>query len=153
MAARKFVLEKKSNPEFFELTDEQKSLMDRWNVLGKQVQNFKIPKLWFFETKRKLRPIGLGIAGLQKDFLNWYGRIRKFCYEPTYMIRGTSEEKLITYLHSTAILRDLMNKLNTDMLMLAQNFNDRSSEYDNKLNFLIAMVGLVIAVIGLVIAL
>ncbi len=153
MAVHKFILERESNPEFFKLADEQKSLMDKWNGLGKQVQNFKIPRFWLFKTKHKLRPIGVGIARLQKDFLNWYGRTRGFCYEPVYIIGGTSEEKLITYLHSTATLRDLMNKLDSDMLMLAQNFNDRSSEYDNKLNFLIAMTGLVIAIIGLVIAL
>ncbi len=153
MAVYKFILERESNPEFFKLAEEQKPLMDGWNDFNNQLHNFKIPRFWLFKTKHKLRPIGVGIASLQKDFLNWYGRMRGFCYEPTYTIGGTSEEKLITYLNSTAILRDLMNKLNTDMLMLAENFNDRSTEYDNKLNFLIAMTGLVIAVIGLVVAL
>lgn len=153
MAVRKLILERESNPEFYTLTDEQKPLMDRWNDFNKQLHNFKIPKLWLFKTKYKLRPIGVGIVGLQKDFLNWYGRTRDFCYNPAYKIGGTSEEKLIIYLQSTATLRDLMNKFNTDMLMLAQNYNDRSLEYDNKGNFLIAMTGLVIAVIGLIVAL
>ncbi len=152
MTVYKIILERESNPEFYVLADEQKSLMDRWNDFDNQLHNFKMPKLWLFKTKGRLRPIGTGITQLQKDFINWYGRVRGFCYEPSYTIGGTSEEKLITYLHSTATLRDLMNKLDSDMLMLAQNFNDRSTECDNRFNFLIAMEGVVLALIGIVIA-
>lgn len=100
-----------------------------------------------------MRLIAEGIGGLQKDFLGWYGRTRDFCYTPVYKIGGTSEEELIIYLQYTATLRDVMNKFNTDMLMLAQNYNDREVEYVNQFNFLIAMTGLVIAVMGIVIAL
>ncbi len=153
MVVLNITLEEESNPEFYKLINEQKSLMDRFNDLNKQAHSFKIPRLWLFKIKRKLRLIAEGIGGLQKDFISWYGRTRDFCYTPVYKIGGTSEEKLIIYLQYTATLRDVMNKFNTDMLMLAQNYNDREVEYVNQFNFLIAMTGLVIAVIGIVIAL
>ena len=153
MVVHKLTLKKEDNPEFHTLCDEQNLLMDRWNQLNNQLQNFKIPRLCLFKTKGELRLIGIEIKKLQKDFLEWYKRAHEFYVDPSYTIEGTSEERILLYSHCTDIVGNIMHKFNSDMLMLAQNFNDRSSEYDNKLNFSIAMAGLVIAVIGLVIAL
>lgn len=151
MALHKLILEREGNPEFYTLTDEHKSLNDRSINLNNQMYSFKIPRFWLFTTK--LRPIYVGLVRLQKDFSNWYDRARKFCYAPIYKMEGTPQEELLTHLQSTATLRDSMNELNNNMVMLANNLNGRFLEYDNKRNFLIAMTGLVLAVVGLVIAL
>ncbi len=153
MAINKLVLERESNPEFYKLTDEQKSLTDESHNLNYQLYSFKIPRFWLFKTKHKFRPIFVGLLRIQKDFDNWYVRARKFCYSPMYKMEGTPQEELLTHLQSTATLRDSMNELNNNMVMVANNLNGRILEYDNNLNFLIAMTGLIIAVTGLVVAL
>jgi len=127
--------------------------MDRWNQFNKQLHDFKIPRLYLFKTKDELCLIGVEIKKLQKDFLEWYERAHKFYIDPSYTIEGTSEERMLVYSHSTAILGNIMHKFNSDMLMFVDNYDGIYSEYNNQLNFLIAIGGLIIAVVGLVVAL
>jgi len=153
MVVLRLTLKKEDNPEFYTLCDEQKLLMDRWNQFNKQLHDFKIPRLCLSKSKDELCLIGVEMNKLQKDFLEWYKRAHKFYIDPSYTIEGTSEERMLVYSHFTAILGDIMHKFNSDMLMLADNYNSRYSEYNNQLNFLIAIGGLTIAVVGLIVAL
>lgn len=153
MAVRKLILEREGNPEFYTLTDEQKSLIDRSVNLDNQMYSFTIPRFWLFKAKHKLRSIHESLGRLQKDFFNWYDRANKFWCAPIYKMEGTPQEEILTYLHYTDLLRSSMNELNKNMVVLANNLNGRFLEYNDNQNFLIAMTGLVIAVIGLVVAL
>jgi len=150
MVVHKLRLEKEDNPEFYALSDEQPLLMDRWNQFNNRLYAFRVPRLWLFGTKRNLLLVGADINQLQRDFLDWHKRARKFCVNPYYKTKGIplGDQRLI-YLHCTATLRDLMNKLGSDMLLLVENYNRRWSEREGRLNFLIAMVGLIIALVGL----
>ena len=150
MVVHKLRLERGDNPEYYALTDEQPLLMDRWNQVHNQLYAFRVPRLWLFGTKRNLLLVGADISQLQRDFLDWYKRVRKFCVNPHYKTKGTLPgDRRLIYLHCTATLRNLMNKLDSDMLMLAGDYNHRYSESEGRLNFLIAMVGLIIALVGL----
>ncbi len=153
MVVHRLTLKEEDNPEFHTLCDEQKLLMDRWNQFNKRLHDFKIPRLCLFKTKDELCLIGVEMKKLQKDFLEWYKRAHKFYIDPSYTIEGTLEERILVYSHCTDILGNIMHKFNSDMLMLADNYNGRYSEYNNQLNFLIAIGGLMIAMVGLVVAL
>jgi len=141
-------LEEKDNPEFYALAKEHNSLMDRWNQYNNQLHTFKVPRVLIFKTKHKLTLIGRNIAKLQKDFLDWQKRARGFSVKPHYKVDSQQPGHLI-YLHFTATMRDLVNRLDSNMVLLAENYNKRYSEYQNQVNFLIAIIAFIVSFIGL----
>lgn len=149
MTIHKISLKEKDNPAFYSLVKEYNSLMDKWNDYNKQLHDFKVPRLLLFKTKHKVTSISKDIAELQKDFLDWQGRARSFCVKPYYK---TDSEQLghLVFLHFTATMRDLVNRLNSDMILLVENYNKVYSEYRNQVNFLIAITAFIISFIGLV---
>ena len=142
-------MEEKDNPEFYALAKEYNLLMDRWNGYNNQLHKFKVARLFLFRTKHQLIPIGKNIAKLQKDFLDWQRRARGFYTNPRYKIKPELSADLV-FLHSTAAMRDLVNRLNSDMVLLYDNYNKMYSQYQNQVNFLIAIIAFVISLIGLV---
>jgi len=141
-------LEEKDNPEFYSLGKEYNSLIGRLNDYNSQLHKFKVPRLFLFKTKHKLISIGRNIAKLQKDFLDWQKRAHNFCIEPHYKVDPKKSGSLI-YLHFTATMRDLVNRLDSNMTLLANNYQDVYSQYQNQVNFLIAIIAFIVSFIGL----
>lgn len=148
MAIYEISLEEKDNPEFYALAKEHNSLIDRLNDYNNQLHTFKVPRLFILKTKHKLISIGRNIAKLQKDFLDWQKRARGFSVKPHYKVDSQQPGHLI-YLHFTATMRDLVNHLDSNMTLLANNYQDVYSEYQNQVNFLIAIIAFIISLIGL----
>lgn len=149
MARYKISLDKNSNPAFYNLANEYNSLMDRWNIYNQKLHKFRIPRILLFRTKNKLIAIGKEIANLQKDFLDWQGRARNFFLEPHYKIDPEQKGDLI-FMHFTDTMRYLVNHLDSNMMLLAENYNKVYSSYENRISFLIAIIAFIVSFTGLI---
>ncbi|MCJ7508546.1 MAG: hypothetical protein MUO85_07445 [candidate division Zixibacteria bacterium] len=142
-------LDKKSNPDFYKLNDEYVSLINRWNDINNKLHRFRIPKVLLFGTKNKLITIEEEIRTLQKDFLDWQARARNFFGDPHYIVNSSQKGDLI-FTHSTTIMGYMLTHLDSNMVLLAENYNKVWSIYNDQINFLIAISAFLLSFAGLI---
>lgn len=147
---RKLNLKKESNPEYYSILDEHKSLMTEWNRLNLEIFKIKQPKIILLRHKVYLQRLGLEIYALQKKFLIWNSKVSNFVINP-HLIFHEDEESEIGFHHFTAILRDIKNTFDNHMVMIATNYNKVQDIHSNQVNFLIAIASFILTLIALII--
>jgi hypothetical protein len=152
MTERMIKLDETDNPVYYGLWREHNELKKRWDEINSQIHEIRIPKLAIWRARKKLKRFGLGLSALQKDYLNWRNRAVNFQMNPHYKITR-DENTPIIYLHATANMRNLSDLLESNMILLVNNYNLVHSWLDNKLNFLLALSSFVLALVALVITL
>jgi hypothetical protein len=142
-------LEKKDNPLFYGLLDEYDSLIYKWHDYLAKTFKSKRQIFFPFKFKRELKVIAKNDIELLKKFYDWRDRTHAFCMNPYYIIEPVEKYDLV-YLHATAILRDLINYLESVILQVRNNFTNRLSEYENQRNFAIAIGSFILSFAGLI---
>ena len=148
----KLGLKKENNTEYYEIIDEHNLLMDEWNGLNKKIYTIKQPRLFLFRHKKQLQALGLDILELQKKFLYWDKKVSNFIMNP-HLIFSENEEREIGFIHFISVLRDIRNKLDNQMIMIATNFNKLQDGHSNQVNFIIAVASFILTYIGLIVTL
>jgi len=144
----KIIINKDDNEEFYNLFEEFNNIMDRWNTLNSQLHEFRIPRLWLFGVKNELKKISKDLKELQDDFLVWQEKATKFFIEPNFKIPSESDGDL-TFIHMTNVLQYFLSKLNSSMVLIADNNNKAYSDYEDQINFIIAILSFIISIFGL----
>ncbi|HKZ22487.1 MAG TPA: hypothetical protein VJ165_04710 [candidate division Zixibacteria bacterium] len=141
-------LDPESNPEYSSLIKGYNSLLDRWNEINLSLHKFKVPKIFLFKTENKLFNIGRNLKSLQKDYLEWQGKATGFYLNPHYKFEaGTAND--LAYLHYTNVLSNRLLHLELIMQLINNNYNLMHYIIDNRINFLIAITGLMLGLSGL----
>lgn len=174
MASHILDLNKEKNPVYFSLIDQHNEIMQEWGEILKRVHEFRIPEfhLWnisipkvtFFNVrkyKKELSIIGNDAIKLQEKFLRWNSGSMNFCASPKYVLsQGADLDNAMTMIHYNSFLLRLVERVNSDMVLLQSDYNLRYSEIENSANYwtaitawVLAFVGLVISLIGLFLAL
>lgn len=149
----KISLEESGNPEYYQLVSDHNNLMDTWNTLNNMALRFRVPKIFLFRAKSKLKnQIGEPTSRLQKEFLNWNKKAGTFCLLPHYKF-DTNENGELNFTHFTSNLRDMINSMEVKMTLITENHNKRYSEIENQRNFVIAIVSFIIAITSFVMSL
>lgn len=143
---KKIYLKEDINPDYYSIVEEYNKLMDKWNKINSKINNFKIPKLLLFFTKRKLKKIFKEGADLQKEYLNWNKKARNFLRAPKYLFEKEQEGKELAYLHFTNNLHFLIDSMHEYMVLLVTNYNNRYSQYREQLNYIIAIIAFLIGI-------
>jgi hypothetical protein len=84
-----------------------------------------------------------------------------FCASPKYVLsQGADLDNAMTMIHYNSFLLRLVERVNSDMVLLQSDYNLRYSEIENSANYwtaitawVLAFAGLVISLIGLFLAL
>lgn len=142
-------LEKEDNPEYYKLGDEFNLIMDKWNDLNARIINFKIPRIWLFGKKKKIISIGKEISSLQKQFSSWQERTANFYIAPHFIFCGNDNNDK-SFIHYTNVLQYLLKKLNSNMTLIAENYNKVYASYESKINFNIAITSFLVSFGGLI---
>jgi len=147
---QKISLDKVDNPQYYQLGNEHNEIMDRWNELNIGLQRFRVPKISLFRTKKNLQTkFGQPISKLQTDFLDWNKRAGAFCFKPHYIFKEGGKNE-VNFLHWTATMRDMINRMEFKMTLIAENYNKRHLEIENQRNFIIAVISFTIAIISFI---
>lgn len=151
MAIYKISLNEEGNQEYYALAKEQSSLMLRVDDIREKIHQFEKSKLLLFK-KKELKSISISINKLQKDFFAWKVKACAFCYNPQYEINPEQEQQRdLIFLHYNTNMRDLVNYLESSMNLIAEAYVIIYFEYQNHLNFFIAIGAFSLSFIGLVI--
>src|SRR3972149_10409289 len=79
------------NPKATDLIKESNIIIDRYNKIQSRLFNHKISFPYIKKSKSILIEIGRDIQKLQRDWLDWNERFKKFCYEPEFIFPSESE--------------------------------------------------------------
>lgn len=145
-------LDEADNPEYYGLWREHNELRKRWDEVNKEIHQIRVPKLTIWRSRKKLNKTGLKLAKLHKDYLDWRNKAVNFQMNPRYKI-ARNENAPILYLHATENMRNLTDMLESNMILIANNYNSVHMWLDNKVNFLVAMGSFILAMAALVITL
>lgn len=145
-------LDQTDNPEYYGLWREHNELKKRWNELNNQIHETRIPKFIIWRARKKLTKIGLDLAKLRADYLNWQGRAVNFQMNPNYKIVRNENAPLV-FLQATANMRNLTDMLESNMVLIINNYNLAHTWLNNQFNFLIAVGSFVLAFAAMVISL
>ncbi len=88
---------------------------------------------------------------LQKDFREWDALATKFLYNPNFTFIK-DEERELGVLHFTNLLSNMINRLNINMFIIADNFVKLQMNHKNQVNFVIAIFATAISICGLSLA-
>jgi len=147
---KKISLDEVDNPKYYQLVSEHNAIMVRWNKLNLGVQRFRVPKVFLFRSKRILRTkFGEPISELVKDWLDWNKRAGAFCFMPNYIFKKDENGEL-NFIHFTATLRDMINSMETKIVLIEENHNKRYLQIENQSNFIIALIAFTIAIISFI---
>ena len=152
MAQQFIKLDEADNPEYYGLWRDHDELKKRWNDLNVRVHKIRMPRFLVWRAKKRLTAIGLELSKLQDDYLGWRKKAVNFQMNPHYNIRRDENAPLV-YLQCTSNMRNLSDILESNMLLLGNNYNLVHSWLDNKLNFLLALSSFALALLALVITL
>jgi len=151
-------INKNENPEYHSILDEHNEIMDEWNRINKELHEFNYPRYFPFFQKRRLSPLLKSLKELQQRYLKWNKEAYDMIKAPKLTIPHQADN-LTTFLHFTTLLRDIRNRLDSDMRLIQQNYNYTIEEISNKVNFMWAILsflasftGLIVAIAGLIIA-
>lgn len=145
-------LNKKDNPDFYNILEEYNSLMEKWNSLNNRIVSYKIPQINLFNIKKELRILGEEGLKLQNEYLRWNKKATKFALEPNYTFDQHQNQEL-TYLHFTSNMRHTVNYMNSNMVMLTNSYNTLYSSHEQRVNFNTAISAFAIGIVSLFIAL
>jgi hypothetical protein len=145
-------LEEADNPQYYALWREHNDLKKRWNDFNIQIHKIKIPKLMIWRARKKLNKIGPELAKLQRDYLDWSKRTVNFQMNPNYKIVRNENAPLV-FLQATANMRTLTDMLESNMVLIVNNYNLVHTWLNNQFNFLIAVGSFVLALAALLISL
>jgi hypothetical protein len=149
---KKLMIEKEKNPEYYSILEKHNVLMKEWNQINNKIHSLKVPKLFIWKNKDQLKEIFNELTQLEKDYIDWNNIAYPFISSPNYVIPNCPESNLI-FLHFTANLRDLRNKMSDDMRLIENNYNHFKNWQSNQVNFIIAISSFVLSIVGLIIAL
>jgi len=142
-------LDEEGNESYYELVEEYNELLSRWNKFNENINEFRIPRLLVFGTKKHLEEKGNELSLLQKDYLDWKGKATNFFIKPHYNISKELDGDLI-FIHFTNVLRHLVNRMESNMILIANNYNKIYSDYEGQINFIIAIISFLISFSGLI---
>jgi hypothetical protein len=145
-------LDEADNPEYYGLWGQHNELKKRWNELNNQIHEIRVPKLIIWRARKKLNKIGFELAKLQKDYTDWRKRAVNFQMNPHYKITR-NENASIVYLHATQNMRNLTDILESNMILIVNNYNSLHVWLNNQFNFLVAVGSFILALAALVISL
>lgn len=145
----KLNLKKEVNIEYYDILEKHNALMDEWNRIALRISKMRQPKLFLFGYKKRLQDLGQELLILQKDFLNWNAKAGDFLANP-HLIFTENDERELGFIHYTSLLRDMRNKLDNYMVLIAMNYNILQDLYSNRVNFIIAITSFLLTFAGLV---
>lgn len=147
------VLDREINPEYFEIAEKGfNELMDQWNAINKKIHGAKIPTFVPFRVKGELDEIQKELKALQAAFLEWNQKAGDLLVEPKYGY-GKDDNIIAIMVHYSGILKHRISTMNHDMVLIANNYNNKINGYKSQNNFIIAITSFVLTFLGLVIAL
>ena len=144
-------INKNENTEYHSILDEHNEIMDEWNRINKELHEFNYPRYFPFFQKRRLSPLLKSLKKLQQKYLEWNKQAYEMIKAPKLTI-SSNAESFTTFYHFTTLLRDIRNRLDSDMSLIQNNYNLTIDERSNRVNFMIAIFGLIVAIAGLIIA-
>ncbi|MBO6801627.1 MAG: hypothetical protein JJ892_15245 [Balneola sp.] len=147
------VLDRETNPDYFEIVEKRfTKLMDQWNSINKKIHDAKIPIVVPFRVKGELDEIQKELKALQAAFLEWNQKAGDLLVEPKYGYK--KDDNIIAIMvHYSGILKHRISTMNHDMLLIANNYNNKIDQYKSQINFIIAITSFVLTFMGLIIAL
>ncbi len=152
MAQQFIKLDEADNPEYYGLWRDHDELKKRLNDLNLRVHKIRFPKFLVWRARKPLKAVGLELVKLQHDYLSWRKKAVNFQMNPHYKIRRDENAQLV-YLHATSNMRNLTDILESEMILLGNNYNLAHLWLDNKLNFLLALSSFALAFLALIITL
>ena len=145
-------LDEEDNQEYYGLWREHDEIKKQWDELNNQIHEIRTPKLLIWRTRRKLKSIGIELDKLQSNYLKWRKKAVNFTINPHYKI-ARDENFPIIYLQATQNMRDLNNMLETNILVIANNYNIVYTSLNNQQNFILALSSFTLAILALAITL
>jgi hypothetical protein len=145
---KKLSIDKEKNPDYYSIIEKHNLLMNKWNKVNGKIHALKFLKLFLWKNKKKLKEIYIELGQLEKEFIAWNNVAYPFITEPSFALPSCPESDLM-FLHLTANLRDLRNKMNDNMRLIENNYNRIKDWENNQLNFIIAIISFVMTFIGL----
>ena len=160
-------LNKEKNPDYFSLIDRHDEIIQEWGEILERVHKFRIPEFRIrnfsipdvtpfnaLKYKKELSVIGNDAIKLQTKFVRWNNDSMNFCASPKYVLsQDTDLDNALTMIHFNSFLLSLVERVNSDMVLLLSDYNLRYSEIENSANYWTAFTAWVLAFVGLVISL
>lgn len=160
-------LDKEKNSVYFSLIDRHNEIIQEWSEILERIHNFKIPEFRIgnfsipyvtpfnvLKYKREISVIGNDAKKLQTKFIRWNKDSMNFYASPRYVLnQDTDLDNALTMIHHNSFLSSLIERVNSDMLLLLGDYNLRYSEIENSANYWTAITAWVLAFIGLVMSL
>ena len=140
------------NPEYYRICEGFNDLMDKWNIINRDILNLKVGKFFLNKTKNEIKKIGIRGIQLQKEYLSWNKEATNFLLEPRYSFERNQDDKELAYLHFTNNLNYLVNSMKDSMSLITSNYNNRASQVNEQRNFTIAITAFIIGIVGLAIS-
>ena len=155
----KVSLPREGNEEICELLEVSNEILAKCEMVQNELWMLRLPKFFLWGYKRRLRQIGSEAIQLQQRWSEWDVRVRGWCGEPKFRFPQDGNND-VAFLHFTMDVRDRVNYVQRYIMMQIENYHKRSSEYEGRVNVLIALsswfltfLGLVASLIGLGISL
>lgn len=148
---RKIYLKEELNPEYYKIGEERNQLMDRWNVLNNEIRSFTIPRFLFYTVKEELKRLKNQGEELSTDYIAWNNKATNFLLNPNFQFEPDQKDRELVYINFTNSIRFLINTMQDNMVLIAENFNKRSSQYRGQRNFNIAIAAFILGFSGFMI--
>lgn len=150
MTVTTIYLKKEINPEYYNIGEEHKVLMDKWNKQNNAIHSLKTPKLFIWKAKKELVQLKKDGKELSDEYIAWNKTATEFLLNPKFYYDKEQKKRSLVYKNFTKSLKFIIEKMNDNMVMIANNFNLRSSEYREQRNFIIAITAFSFGFIGLI---
>lgn len=146
-------LKKEINQGYYNIAEEYNALMDIWIELNNRIHTLKIPKLFIRKVKPELVKIKEDGEKLNNKYIKWNKKATDFLLNPKFYYERTQVDRELVYINFTNSLRFIINKMENNIVLIASNYNNRSSQYRGQRNFIIAIIAFIIGFAGLSITL
>jgi hypothetical protein len=148
----KIGLEKKDNPEYYDILRKHNEIMSEWNTINKEFQKLKQPKLFLMCYKSKMKSFNIPLENLTCKYIEWNNLATSFLNKPNFSF-DANNDRMLSFIHYSRILSDTINRLSNNMDLIMNNYVKIQNQYSNQLNFNIAVFSTIISFCGLCVAL
>jgi hypothetical protein len=149
MAQHFIKMNRDDNPTYYSLIDRHNEIMVEWNRIHNILHTFRFPRFFPFFQKKRLRSTSEAFRQLQDRFVHWNKDTYTFIIDPRLIFPSGADSQM-TFLHVTALLRDTRSRLDSDMLLLLNDFSRTFEDINNQINFVVALLSFIGTFAGLV---